>query len=174
MTGSRSSAASTATVIGLVRGAVVPCAAVRAVSRRDALLRADGGGYFYVLPASVVSGDRVSWAKELSSEEGEVDGERCLYVGGASGGEVRRGACLVGGARSALRVFRLVGTSVADEYGISSPGGACWRPDAGADKAATAGEGVRIAGVESADGCGGVSQRWRIEPIDPSVSAGGG
>ncbi len=91
-------------------------------------------------------------------------------MGGASGGEVRRGACLVGVARSASRVFSLVETSVPDEYGIRSFGGACWQPVEGADKAATAGEGVRIAGVA---GCGGVLQRWRIEPVDPSVAGGG-
>ena len=82
---------------------------------------------------------------------------------------------MVSGARLSSRVFKLVNTSVADEYRIRSFGGACWQPEAeaGADDAATAGDGVYIVSVSSASGCGGVLQglqRWRIEPVDPAVA----
>ena len=80
---------------------------------------------------------------------------------------------MVGGARSRSRVFRLVNTSVADEYGIRSSAGGCWQPEAkaGGDDAEAAADGVYIVVVSSASGCGGVLQRWRIEPVDPAAAS---
>ena len=81
---------------------------------------------------------------------------------------------MVSGARSSSRVFKLVNTSVADEYGIRSVGGGCWQPvaEAGADDAETAADGVSIISVSNASGCGAVLQSWRIEPVDPNVIVG--
>ena len=39
-------------------------------------------------------------------------------------------------------MFKLVNTSVADEYGIRSVWDACWQPKAGEDDAETAADGV--------------------------------
>ena len=78
---------------------------------------------------------------------------------------------MVGGVRLSSRVFQVVNTSVVDEYGIRSPGGACWQPKAGGDDAATAADGVPIISVSSVSGCGGVLQRWRIEPVDPTAAS---
>ena len=83
---------------------------------------------------------------------------------------------MVGGTRLSSRVFQLVNTSVADEYGIRSSGGACWQPKAGEDDAATAAaaDELPIISVSSASGCGAVLQglqRWRIEPVDPAAAA---
>ena len=131
-------------------------------------------GYFYIVPADVYPADQGTWKKS----ESEAAGGRCLYVGrvsrnGVSRSEVREGSCMVGGVRLPLRAFKLVNTSVADEYRISSFGGACWQPEAGADDAETAADGVYIVGVSSASGCGAVLQglqRWRIEPADPAAA----
>ena len=80
---------------------------------------------------------------------------------------------MVSGARSSSRVFQFVNTSVADEYGIRSFGGACWQPEAegGADDAETAADGVSVISVSNAS-CGFVLQGWRIEPVDPNVIVG--
>ncbi len=80
---------------------------------------------------------------------------------------------MVGGIRLPFQVFKLVNTSVADEYRIRSPGGACWQPEAedGADDAETAADGVYIVSVFSVWGCGGVLQSWRIEPVDPTAAS---
>ena len=82
---------------------------------------------------------------------------------------------MVSGARLSSRVFQLVNTSVADDYGIRSVGDACWQPEAeaGADDAETAADGAYIVSVSSASGCDGVLQglqRWRIEPVDPAAA----
>jgi len=69
-------------------------------------------------------------------------------------------------------VFKLVNTSVADEYGIRSFGGACWQPKAGGDDAETAGDGVSTVSVSNASGCDADLQRWRIEPVDPNAIVG--
>ena len=79
---------------------------------------------------------------------------------------------MVSGARSRSRVFKLVNTSVADEYGIRSVWDACWQPKAGGDDAETAADGVSIVSVSNASGCDAVLQRWRIEPVDPNVIVG--
>ena len=80
---------------------------------------------------------------------------------------------MVGGVRLNSRVFELVNTSVADEYGIRSVGGACWQPEAkaGGDDAEAAADGVPIISVSNASGCGGVLQGWRIEPVDPAAAS---
>ena len=97
-----------------------------------------------------------------------------MYVDSVSRTKVREGSCMVSGARSRLRMFRLVNTSAADEYGIRSVWGACWQPEAeaGADDAETAADGVPITSVSNASGCDAVLQRWRIEPVDPNVIVG--
>ena len=97
-----------------------------------------------------------------------------MYVDSVSRTKVREGSCMVSGARSRLRMFRLVNTSAADEYGIRSVWGACWQPEAeaGADDAETAADGVSIISVSNASGCGSVLQGWRIEPVDPNVIVG--
>ncbi len=142
-------------------------------------------GYFYVMPANVNPADKDSWKKSLSSQETEVAASRCLYVTSFEvssvsrqavqpSTKVREGSCMVSGARLSSRVFQLVNTSVADEYGIRSVWGACWQPkaEAGADDAETAADGVSIISVSSASGCGAVLQGWRIEPVDPNVIVG--
>ncbi len=137
---------------------------------------ADGptvAGYFYVVPANVNPVVKDSWKK--SETEVEVAGSRCLYVDSiVTRNEVHEGSCMVSGARSRLRMFRLVNTSAADEYGIRSVWGACWQPEAeaGADDAETAADGVPITSVSNASGCDAVLQRWRIEPVDPNVIVG--
>ena len=125
--------------------------------------------------ANVNPADQGTWKKS----ESEAVGGRCLYVGSVSRNdvsrsEVREGSCMVGGVRLPLRAFKLVNTSVADEYRISPFGGACWQPEAeaGADDAKTAADGVYIVSVFSVWGCGGVLQSWRIEPVDPNVIVG--
>ncbi len=70
------------------------------------------------------------------------------------------------------RVFKLVNTSVADEYGIRSVWDACWQPKAGGDDAETAADGVSIVSVSNASGCDAVLQWWRIEPVDPTAIVG--
>ena len=77
-------------------------------------------GYFYVVPANVNPAEEDSWKKSLSSQEIEVTGSKCSYVDSVSRTKVREGSCMVSGARSSSRVFKLVNTSVADEYGIRS------------------------------------------------------
>ena len=140
-------------------------------------------GYFYVMPANVNPADKETWKKSLSSQETEVAASRCLYVSSVEvssvsrqavqpSTKVREGSCMVSGARSSSRVFKLVNTSVADEYGIRSFGGACWQPKAGADDAEAAADGVSIVSVSNASGCGAVLQSWRIEPVDPNVMVG--
>ncbi len=139
-----------------------------------------GAGYFYIIPANIIAGDQNSWKKTLNSTEGEVKDEQCLYVhsaaGGASGGEVRRGDCMVpeGGKlrRDESRVFRLVSTYSPDEYRIKSfgvGGVGCWQPVDGVSPEATAADGVFI---ENAAKCGWYIQRWRFEPVDPTVQLG--
>ena len=126
-------------------------------------------GYFYVMPANVNSADQRSWKKS----ETEVAASRCLYVGSVSGSEVREGSCMVSGARSSSRVFRLVNTSVVDEYGIRSVWNGCWQPKVGEDDAETetAADGVAIISVANPLNCGAVLQRWRIEPVDPTTAS---
>ena len=131
-------------------------------------------GYFYVMLANVNPADKETRKKS----ESEAAGGRCLYAGrvsrnGVSRSEVGEGSCMVGGVRLSSRVFKLVNTSVADEYRIRSFGGACWQPEAeaGADDAATAADGVYIVSVFSVSGCGGVLQSWRIEPVDPAAAS---
>jgi len=120
------------------------------------------------MPANVNPADQATWKKS----ESEAAGGRCLYVSSVSRSEVREGSCMEGGDRSGSRVFQLVNTSVVDEYGIRSFGGACWQPEAeaGADDAETAADGVPIISVSNASGCGGVLQSWRIEPVDPAAA----
>ena len=77
---------------------------------------------------------------------------------------------MIRGARSSLRMFRLVNTSAVDEYGIRSAWGACWQPQAGEDDAETAADGVAVISVSNASGCDAVLQRWRIEPVDPTAT----
>ena len=137
---------------------------------------ADGptkAGYFYVMPANVNPDEEETWKKSLSSKETEVAASRCLYVGSVSGSEVREGSCMVSGARSSSRVFKLVNTSVADEYGIRSVGNTCWQPKEGEDDAETetAADGVAIISVANPLNCGAVLQRWRIEPVDPTTAS---
>ncbi len=130
-------------------------------------------GYFYVVPADVSPAEEDSWKK--SENEVEVAGGRCLYVDSiVTRNEVHEGRCMVRGARLSTRMFRLVNTSVADEYGIRSVWDACWQPkaEAGADDAETAADGVSIISVSNASGCDAVLQRWRIEPVDPNVIVG--
>ena len=79
---------------------------------------------------------------------------------------------MVSGARSSSRVFQVVNTSVADEYGIRSVWGACWQPKAGGGDAEAAADGVFIVGVSNASGCDAALQGWRIEPVDPNVIVG--
>ena len=132
-------------------------------------------GYFYVMPANVNPAEKESWKKSLSSQETEVAGSKCLYVDSVSTRkEVREGSCMVSGARSSSRVFRLVNTPAADEYGIRSVGGGCWQPEAeaGGDDAETAADGVSIVSVFNASGCDAVLQWWRIEPVDPTAIVG--
>ena len=126
-------------------------------------------GYFYIVPANVNPVEKGSWKKS----ETDVAASRCLYVGSASGSEVREGSCMVSGARSSSRVFRLVNTSAVDEYGIRSVGDGCWQPKVGDGDAETeiAADGVAIISVSNASGCGGVLQRWRIEPVDPTTAS---
>ena len=78
-------------------------------------------GYFYVVPANVNPAEQETWKKS----ETDVAGGKCLYVSSVSRTKVREGSCMVGGVRLSSRVFKLVNTSVADEYGIRSFGGAC-------------------------------------------------
>ena len=125
---------------------------------------------FYVVPADVSPAEEDSWKK--SENEVEVAGGRCLYVDSiVTRNEVHEGRCMVRGARLSTRMFRLVNTSVADEYGIRSVWDACWQPkaEAGADDAETAADGVSIISVSNASGCDAVLQRWRIEPVDPNA-----
>ncbi len=129
-------------------------------------------GYFYVMPANVNPAEKDSWKKSLSSQETEVEASRCLYVSRVSRTKVREVSCMVSGVRLSSRVFQLVNTSVADEYGIRSVWDACWQPKAGEDDAETAADGVPIISVSSASGCGAVLQSWRIEPVDPNVIVG--
>ena len=63
---------------------------------------------------------------------------------------------MVSGARSSSRVFKLVDTPVADEYGIRSAWDACWQPKAGGDDAEAAADGVSIVSVSNASGCDAV------------------
>ncbi len=72
-------------------------------------------GYFYVIPANVNPAEKDSWKKSLNSQETEVAASRCLYVSRVTHTKVREGSCMVSGARSSSRVFKLVNTSVADE-----------------------------------------------------------
>ena len=131
---------------------------------------AAGGGHVYVMPANVNPVKEETWKKS----ETDVAASRCLYVGSASGSEVREGSCMVSGARSSSRVFKLVNTSVADEYGVRSVWNGCWQPEVGEDDAETetAADGVAVISVSNASGCGAVLQRWRIEPVDPNVIVG--
>ena len=123
-----------------------------------------------------------SYKETWQKSETDAAGGRCLYVTSVEvssvsrqavqpSTKVREGSCMVSGARSRSRVFKLVNTSVADEYGIRSFGGACWQPEAGGDDAETAADGVPIISVSSASGCGGVWQGWRIEPVDPAAAS---
>ncbi len=113
-----------------------------------------------------------SYKETWQKSETDAAGGRCLYVDSVSRTKVREGNCMVSGARSSSRVFKLVNTSVADEYGIRSVWDACWQPKAGADDAETAADGVPIISVSNASGCGAVLQGWRIEPVDPNVIVG--
>ena len=126
-------------------------------------------GYFYVVPANVNPSAKETWQKS----ETDAAAGTCLYVSSVTSTKVREGSCMVGGVRLSSRVFKLVNTSVADEYGIRSVGNTCWQPEAkaGADDAETAADGVSIISVSSASGCGGVLQGWRIEPVDPTVAS---
>ena len=122
--------------------------------------------------ANVNPAEKETWQKS----ENQVAGSRCLHVSSVSRTKVREGSCMVSGARSRSRVFKLVNTSAVDEYGIRSVWGACWQPEAeaGADDAETAADGVYIVSVSSDSGCGGVLQglqRWRIEPVDPTAAS---
>ena len=84
-------------------------------------------GYFYVVPANINPAKEDSWKK--SEKEVEAAGSRCLYVDSLlTRDEVHEGRCMIRGARSSLRMFRLVNTSAVDEYGIRSAWGACWQP----------------------------------------------
>ncbi len=128
-------------------------------------------GYFCVMLANVNPADKETWQKS----ENQVAGGRCLHVSSVSRTKVREGSCMVSGARSSSRVFKLVNTSAVDEYGIRPVGDACWQPEAEASggRCATAADGVYIVSVSSASGCGGVLQglqRWRIEPVDPAAA----
>ena len=118
--------------------------------------------------ANVNPSEKETWKKSAP----DAAGGRCLYVSSVSRTKVREGSCMVSGARPRSRVFQLVNTSVADEYGIRSVGGACWQPKAGGDDAETAADGVSIISASNASGCGDVLQRWRIEPADPNVIVG--
>ena len=118
--------------------------------------------------ANVNPSEKETWKKSAP----DAAGGRCLYVSSVSRTKVREGSCMVGGVRLSSRVFELVNTSVADEYGIRSFGGACWQPKAGGDDAETAADGVSIISASNASGCGDVLQRWRIEPADPNVIVG--
>ena len=93
--------------------------------------------------------------------------------GSASGGEVRRGDCMVVEGdelrRDKSRVFRLVSTYRPDEYRIESFGVGCWQPVAGASPEATAADGVFI---ENSKDCKSHLRRWRFEPVDPTVQLG--
>ncbi len=122
-----------------------------------------------IIPADINPVDKETWQKSAP----DAATGKCLYVGSVSRSEVREGSCMVGGVRLSSRVFELVNTSVADEYGIRSVGGACWQPEAkaGADDAEVAADGVPIISVSNASGCGGVLQGWRIEPVDPAAAS---
>ena len=120
------------------------------------------------MPANVNPAEKETWKKS----ESDAAGGKCLYVGSVSRTKVREGSCMEGGVRLSSRVFEFVNTSVADEYGIRSVGGACWQPEAGGDDAETAADGVSTISVSNASGCGGVLQRWSIEPVDPNVIVG--
>ena len=116
-----------------------------------------------------------SYKETWQKSEPDAAGGRCLYVDSVSTRkEVREGSCMVSGARSGSRVFRLVNTPAADEYGIRSVWGACWQPEAeaGGDDAETAADGVSIVSVFNASGCDAVLQWWRIEPVDPTAIVG--
>ena len=93
-------------------------------------------GYFCVMLANVNPAEKETWQKS----ENQVAGGRCLHVSSVSRDEVREGSCMVGGVRLSSRVFKLVNTSVADEYGIRSVWNTCWQPEAkaGADDAEAA------------------------------------
>ena len=126
-------------------------------------------GYNYVMPANVDPAEKATWKKS----ETDAAGGKCLYVGSVSRTKVREGSCMESGVRLSSRVFKLVNTSVADEYGIRSVWNTCWQPEAkaGADDAEAAADGVPIISVYNASGCGGVLQSWRIEPVDPAAAS---
>ncbi len=131
-------------------------------------------GSFYFIPANIITGDQDSWKLKLDSNDDEVKGKKCLYVGGALNREVRRGDCMVGGARAKSRVFYLFPIGL-DGYGIRESWGrpsgvGCWRPVVGASSEATAADGVLIENTDAA--CGNDSARWRFEPVDPRVKLG--
>ncbi len=124
-------------------------------------------GYFYVVPANVNPSAKETWQKS----ETDAAGGKCLYVSSVTSTKVREGSCMVGGVRLSSRVFKLVNTSVADEYGIRSVWNTCWQPKAGDDDAETAADGVSIVSVLNSSGCDAVLQRWRIEPVDPTAAS---
>jgi len=119
--------------------------------------------------ANVNPAEEETWQKS----ESDVAASRCLYVSSVSRTKVREGSCMVGGARSSSRVFKLVNTSAADEYGIRSVWNTCWQPEAkaGGDDAETAADRVPIISVSNASGCDAVLQGWRIEPVDPAAAS---
>ena len=126
-------------------------------------------GYYYVMPANINPADQETWKKS----ENQVAASKCLHVSSVTRTKVREGSCMEGGARSSSRVFKLVNTSAADEYGIRSVWNTCWQPEAkaGGDDAEAAADGVHIISVSNASGCGGVLQSWRIEPVDPAAAS---
>ena len=139
-------------------------------------------GYNYVMPANVNPAEKETWKKS----ETDAAASKCLHVNSVSrqvvlrrtlrvkmfskgqdvqpSTKVREGRCMVNGARSGLRMLRLVNTPVADEYEIRSSAGGCWQPEpeASAGDAATADDGVSIISVSSASSSSAVLQRWRI------------
>ena len=132
-------------------------------------------GYNYVMPANVNPAEKETWKKS----ETDAAASKCLHVNSVSRQvvtshtkgqdvqpitKVREGRCMVNGARSGLRMLRLVNTPVADEYEIRSSAGGCWQPEpeASAGDAATADDGVSIISVSSASSSSAVLQRWRI------------
>ena len=132
-------------------------------------------GYNYVMPANVNPAEKETWKKS----ETDAAASKCLHVNSVSRQvvtphtkgqdvqpitKVREGRCMVNGARSGLRMLRLVNTPVADEYEIRSSAGGCWQPEpeASVGDAATADDGVSIISVSSASSSSAVLQRWRI------------
>ena len=124
-------------------------------------------GYYYVMPANINPADQETWKKS----ENQVAASKCLHVSSVSRTKVHEGSCMEGGARSSSRVFKLVNTSVADEYGIRSVWNTCWQPEAGDDDAEAAADGVSIVSVLNSSGCDAVLLRWRIEPVDPAAAS---